>query len=238
MFPSGSDNNPEPDQAADDTTKKLQTRRAKQPSLQEIQSKAQMTSLRTQCDVLFKAMVSACKSKDPVPLKNKVNLAIRGTNLLLHSSWNWQGVGSASQSREFHSIAGAMVLEFNIIAEYRDELIESECAASRLRSLFSMQLKPHMKRKPTMLQTLTRHTSEATMPAEFSFVDGIACSPIDSSDSFAVSDTLPLWMSYRDRQGDRELIQKIVHTVEKSPPAWQDPSNLTESKSPELNKEV
>lgn len=235
VLPSSSDKNSGQDQVADDATKKLRTRRTKQPSSQEIEAKAQLALLKTQCDALFKAMNAACKPKDPITLKTKANLAIHGTNLLLHSSSNWQSVASSSRSRDFRSIAGAAVLEFNIIAEYRDGLIRSEPAASHLRSSFAAQLQPYMKRKSTILHTLTHRRDE---PAEFFFVDRIIHSSIDESGSFTISDTFPSWVSYRDKQGDQAMVQKIVCSIEKCPLAWQDPSNLAESKSPELSEEV
>lgn len=137
---------PELAQEEKDTTRKLRSKRAGQLSKQEVKTRAQVALLRAQCDALVKAMTAACKPKDPVPLKHKPNLTLQGTNLLLHSSWNWQTISTNSRTRDFQNIAGVAVLEFNIISEYRERLIQSEPAASLLCLSLATQFKPYMKR--------------------------------------------------------------------------------------------
>jgi len=222
-------------QVANDTTKKLRTTQTKQPSEQEIQAKTQLAALQAQCDALSKAMITACKPRDAVPLKHRSNLTTQGVHLLLHSSWNWQSIPSGSRSRDFHSIAGAAVLEFNIIAEYRDELVQSTPAASYLHSLFAAQFQEYVK-KPTVF--FSRRNASAAAPPQFSFPDQISHPSNVTDETFAISDALSSWVSYRDKQGDQGIIQKVVSAVEKCTLAWQDPFNLAKSKSPELNKGV
>ena len=232
VLPSRSNEDKDVGQVDNQAIKKLRARAKQSSSQQDIQ----VSKLQKECGLLAKAMYMACKpqNQNPIPLNSKVNHSIQGARLLLNSAWNWTGISSSCRSRDFHLIAGAAVLEFNIIAEYRDELLESTPAAAALRFSLAAQLQLHMKRpSPFFAKSKTPTATNPDIP--FVFADEIV--PPPAEEKFPVSDTFPSWVSYQDRGGDKLLIQKIVHAVEKCPLSWQDPYN-TESKSPGLNRSV
>jgi hypothetical protein len=234
ILPSRSNKDKDAGQAADETIKKLRVRTKQSHSQQDTQVSAQISKLQKECNGLAKAMYTACKPQNPIPLKSKVNLSIQGARLLLNSAWNWTGISSSCRSRDFHIIAGAAVLEFNITAEYRDDLLESTPAAVVLRSALAAELQLHMKKPPPFFAK----SKTATVPNPdnpFNFADELV--PPPTAETFPITDTLPSWVSYQERGGDQLLIQKIVHAVEKCPLAWEDPQN-TESKSPGLKHSV
>ena len=181
----------------------------------------------------MKAMFAACKLKDPVPLKSNANLKIHGTRLLLHSAWNWTAISGNSRSREFRLIAGAAVLEFNIIAEYREQLLDSTPAAVVLRTSLAAELQPHMRKLSTCF---SKFKPGSTPDAQLAFADRITPALPLSEASFAVERNMSLWQFYRDMEEYRVSVQKIVYAVEKCPLAWQDPGS--ESKSPPLSEGV
>lgn len=227
VLPSQSDK--DNDVGNDGAMKKLRVRAKKQPSPEEVQ----LSRLQKECDSLAKAMSAACKPKDAIPLKGNANLGIQGTRLLLHSAWKWTAISGHSRSREFRLIAGAAVLEFNIIAEYRDHLLESTPAAVVLRTSLAASLQPHMKR---LSSSFARFRTASAPDTELAFADRIAHPSLPSEPSFSIEQEMSSWQFYRDVEQYRVSIQKIVHAVEKCPLAWKEPSS--QSKSPALSEEV
>lgn len=220
-------------QPTGDVSMTLRVRKSKQASPEEIEMKSHIASLHSETEALAKAMAAACKARDPVPLKHKNNLTISGAQLLLHSSWNWHSIPPGSRSREFHNIAGVSVLEWNIIGEYRNSLIQSSSTASTLRSALSSMFKPYMKKR-----SIAAKRGGTAGISDFLYPDQISIDASFKEESFTVSDALPTWNSYREREEDKNLVQKIVCVIEKTSLAWEDPSNEEKKKNPPLNSGV
>lgn len=225
------------DSETDQIQKIGRSKRTKQAAEQEKED--HIASLRSHSEALTKAMMMACKPKNAVALKQKANLTIPGAHLLLHSSWNWPSIHASSRSRDFHHISAASVLEFYIIAEYREDLIQSISAASFLRLSLGNAFEKHLKKSSTFMRRGETAGRSACNSAEFTFPDEISLDASDEiKDSFEVSEELPLWKDHQDRKDDQMTVQKIVCAVEKTCLAWQDPFNVDVSKCPPLNAKV
>lgn len=212
------------------------SKKASQDEVEKKERKAHKASLEAHCANLVKAMTAACKPRNPVPFKKKSNLVLQGGYLLLHSSWNWTGILSNSRSREFQHIAGAAVLEYNIIAEYRDALIESVPAAAFLRSCIAKHLNPYL--KINSLPMRGNDVSRGDHAVEFTFADQIPTPAIKDPEEFDVPECFTAWIGYQDMQEDQQAVQKMIHMVEKNPLAWKDPFNKDKAKSPAVNEAV
>lgn len=232
VFPSQSDKDKDTGEVNNAAMKKLRVWAKKhwQPS----QEDAQLSKLQKECNSLVKAMSAACKPKDAISIKSNANLRIQGARLLLHSAWNWTTISGNSCSQEFRLITGVAVLEFNIISEYHDHLLESTPAAVVLWASLAALLQPHMKKLSTYFVRFRAGSAPDTEP-ELAFADRITSS-LSSESSFSVEEKMSSWQFYRDMEEYQMSIQKIVHAVEKSPLAWKDPAS--QSKSPALNEEV
>jgi len=137
----------------------------------------QLTHLRSHATQLVKAMQRAVKAKDPVPLSSHANREIDGIHLVHRTSWGWQAVSSNSRLREFQTVAGAAVLEWGVIKEYRPELFTPGSGAEVLRCLLLKKV-----------NLFTKPSHMAGMEAQFTFADQVIHKPLTGQESFPIGD--------------------------------------------------
>ncbi|KAI5999911.1 hypothetical protein EDD15DRAFT_2362418 [Pisolithus albus] len=190
---------------------------------------AELIRLRTHAAQLVKAMQSAVKPKDPLPLSAHMYRKIDGIHLVHRTSWGWRSVSINSRLREFQNVAGAAVLEWGIIEEYRPRLLQEGSGAHYIRSRLVQLLRPWLK---------SAFFSNKQKNAEFSFADQVSHTPTTEELSFQVAEVLPLLQSSLTLKSDATMIQNLVKAVERCPLAWEDPDNEGDTKSPPLHSDV
>jgi len=189
----------------------------------------ELSRLRTHANQLVKAMQSAVKTRDPLPLTSSVHRGIDGVHLVHRTSWGWRSVSANSRHREFPNVAGSAVLEWGIIEEYRPQLLAPGSGANYLRGLLIQKLSPMLKSRYTM----TKQKAE-----EFTFTDQVAYSPDQDGRSFQINECLSLLRDSLSRRSDAAAIQSLVKTVERCPLAWRDPDGDAGVKSPPVDPAV
>ncbi|KAI6137980.1 hypothetical protein BKA82DRAFT_30356 [Pisolithus tinctorius] len=189
-------------------TPKLHAR--KQPVAEnDAVTQAQLTHLSAQAAQLVKAMQSAIKAKDAIPLSSPMHRQIDGIHLVHHTSWAWRKVSVNSRLREFQNVAGAAVLEWGIIEEL---------------------LHPSLK---------LAFFSGKQRKAEFSFADQVPHAPLgDENFPRQIGDVLLILQNSLTLKADAIAIQNLVKAVERCPLAWDDPDNEGDAKYPPLESDV
>ncbi|KAI6035898.1 hypothetical protein PISMIDRAFT_15689 [Pisolithus microcarpus 441] len=195
----------------------------------DMATQAELIRLRTHAAQLVKAMQSAVKPKDPLPLSAHMYRKTDGIHLVHRTSWGWRSASINSRLREFQNVAGSAVLEWGIIEEYRPQLLQEGSGAHYIRSRLIQLLRPWLK---------SAFFSNKQKNAEFSFADQVAHAPTSKEPSFQVAEVLPLLQSSLTLKSDTVMIQNLVKAVERCPLAWEDPDNEGDTKSPPLHSDV
>ncbi|KAI6102269.1 hypothetical protein F5141DRAFT_1217879 [Pisolithus sp. B1] len=217
---------------ASDAPVELTTKRRprKQPTpSNNMAIQAELIRLRTHAAQLVKAMQGAVKPKDSLPLSGYMYRKIDGIHLVHRTSWSWRSISVNSRLREFQNVAGAAVLEWGIIEEYRPQLLQEASGAHYIRSELIQLLSPWI---------TSAYFTNKPRNAEFSFADQVPHAPASKELSFQVTAALPRLQSSLTLKADTVMIQNLVKAVERCPLAWQDPKNERDIKSPPLHSNV
>lgn len=189
-----------------------------------VESHTELTRLRSQATRLFKAMQGAVKTRDPVPLNSHMYHDIDGIHLVHRTSWGWRGAVASSRHREFHNVAGAAVLEWNTIEEYRPQLLKAGSGSLYLRYLLLEKL-----------QRILKRSSIFRNKDQFAFADQVVLESLSGEESFPIDGMLAKLKARLSVKSDATIIQNIVKTIERCPLAWGDPENEDGAKMPTID---
>lgn len=197
---------------------------ANTPENNDVQS--ELTRLRSHATQLVKAMQHAVKAKDPVPLSH-ANHEIDGIHLVHRTSWGWRAASSNSRLREFQTVAGAAVLEWDIIEEYRPEVLKPGSGAQYLRCILLSKI-----------NLFSKPSSIVSKRAQFTFADQVVHEPVTGHRSFPIGNLLVKLREKNTLKSDATTIQNLVKMIERCPFTWRDPDNEDDVKSPPINQEI
>jgi len=189
--------------------------------------RTELTRLRSQANQLFKAMQNAVKARDPVPLSSHTYREIDGIHLVYRTSWGWRATPINSRHREFQNVAGAAVLEWSIIEEYRPRLLMPGSGAQYLRCLLLEKLHRIVK---------TSYVTKSKV--QFTFVDQVVHQPLTGEESFPIDVMLSQLKEHLSAKSDTMTIQNIVKVFERCPLAWNDLENENDAKFPAVTTEI